>query len=222
MAQKGKLVPDPEGKALILDLRNGTILKEDRQGDSTGQLAFETYVFRFDLPKPDASGAAASFEELPISEILTAAQDSRCGGGQGHSRGQGILSSGARVFLDTHHPEIYVSSRVPGACVRRVSSGSVEPGKEPTEQRVPGTGRDIRLLCAYSCHRANGSIRSCASMACLASAFGAVRDRCLVFFTLCRTRAVSQDIGRIEEPGVARALRFSENVIVSYDPWLRR
>ncbi len=70
MAQKGKLVPDPEGKALILDLRNGTILKEDRQGDSTGQLAFQTYVFRFVLPKPDASASAASFEELPISEIL--------------------------------------------------------------------------------------------------------------------------------------------------------
>jgi lipopolysaccharide export system permease protein len=70
MSQKGKLVPDPEGKALILDLRNGTILKEDRQGDSTGQLAFETYVFRFSLPKPNEGASAASFEELPIAEIL--------------------------------------------------------------------------------------------------------------------------------------------------------
>jgi lipopolysaccharide export system permease protein len=70
LAQKGKLVPDPEGKALILDLRRGTILKEDQLGDSTGQLAFETYVFRFDLPKSAETASAASSEELSIREIL--------------------------------------------------------------------------------------------------------------------------------------------------------
>jgi lipopolysaccharide export system permease protein len=74
MAQKGKLVPDPKGKDLILDLRQGTILKEDRLGDSTGQLAFETYVFRFTVPRPDASAAKASFEELSIADILKRVQ----------------------------------------------------------------------------------------------------------------------------------------------------
>ena len=47
LAQKGKVAPDPSGKAFILNLRNGTILKEDRRGDSTGSLAFESYVFRY-------------------------------------------------------------------------------------------------------------------------------------------------------------------------------
>jgi lipopolysaccharide export system permease protein len=69
MAQRGKVSSDPEGKVLILDLRNGTIVKEDRNGDSTGQLAFETYVFRFPLNTDRASGEGQSFEELPISDI---------------------------------------------------------------------------------------------------------------------------------------------------------
>jgi lipopolysaccharide export system permease protein len=69
MAQKGKITSDPEGKALILDLHDGTIIKEDRHGDSTGQLAFKSYVFRFPLNKSGLPGADPSFEELSISEI---------------------------------------------------------------------------------------------------------------------------------------------------------
>ncbi|MBI5570268.1 MAG: LptF/LptG family permease [Desulfomonile tiedjei] len=69
LAQKGKLTPDPERKALILDLRKGTILKEDRGGDSSGTLAFEGYVFRWPLEQAGSKPSPPSFEELSIAGI---------------------------------------------------------------------------------------------------------------------------------------------------------
>ncbi len=69
MAKKGKISPDPDGKTFILDLRDGVILREDHLGDSTGALAFETYVFRFPLDKSLSEAAPKSFEELSIREI---------------------------------------------------------------------------------------------------------------------------------------------------------
>jgi lipopolysaccharide export system permease protein len=69
LAQKGKVAPDPSGKAFILNLRNGTILKEDRRGDSTGSLAFESYVFRYPLAQSGMETATKSFEEMSIAGI---------------------------------------------------------------------------------------------------------------------------------------------------------
>ncbi len=69
IAQKGKVAPDPEGKAFALDLRNGTILKEDRNGDSTGTMAFESYLFRFPLDQTNLESAEKSLEEMSVSEI---------------------------------------------------------------------------------------------------------------------------------------------------------
>jgi lipopolysaccharide export system permease protein len=69
IAQKGKIVPDPEGKALILDLRNGSILREDKNGDSKPSGAFEGFVFRYTLDRAAKQGAQQSFEEKPISKI---------------------------------------------------------------------------------------------------------------------------------------------------------
>lgn len=74
MAQKGKTTPDPEGKSLILNLRNGTILKENKNGDATGSLAFESYVFRFPLER--ARMEVPSFEELSISDIRKRVKES--------------------------------------------------------------------------------------------------------------------------------------------------
>lgn len=92
MARKGKLVRDPRGKDLIVDLRQGTILKADRLGDSTGQLAFETYIFRFPLLRPGAPASSASFEELPITEILKEVK-------RRHARGAVEDTPEARAFL---------------------------------------------------------------------------------------------------------------------------
>jgi lipopolysaccharide export system permease protein len=69
LAEKGKVKPDPKGKAFILNLRNGTILKEDRRGDSTGSLAFESYVFRYALPQAGSENARKPFEEMSIAGI---------------------------------------------------------------------------------------------------------------------------------------------------------
>ncbi len=69
IAQQGQVIPDPEDKALILNLRNGTIVREDRNGDALGSLAFETYQFRYPLHKTTSETSNATFEELSISEI---------------------------------------------------------------------------------------------------------------------------------------------------------
>lgn len=69
IAQKGKIVPDPEGKALILDLRNGSILREDKNGDSKPSGAFEGFVFRYTLDRNTAQSSQQTFEEKPISKI---------------------------------------------------------------------------------------------------------------------------------------------------------
>ncbi len=69
IAKKGKVSPDPEGKAFILDLRDGVILREDQLGDSTGALAFESYVFRYPLDKNVIESTPKSLEELSIKEI---------------------------------------------------------------------------------------------------------------------------------------------------------
>jgi lipopolysaccharide export system permease protein len=68
VAQKGKASTDVQDKALILTLRNGTLLKETRHGDFAGGLTFETYTFRYPLDQL-ASGGQASLEELSISGI---------------------------------------------------------------------------------------------------------------------------------------------------------
>lgn len=69
LAKKGKVSPDPEGKAFLLDLRDGVILRENQLGDSTGALAFETYVFRYPLDKSAMEQAPKSMEELSVAGI---------------------------------------------------------------------------------------------------------------------------------------------------------
>jgi lipopolysaccharide export system permease protein len=68
LAQKGKASPDPQGKAFVLHLRDGTILREDRNGESTGSLAFEAYTFRYPLD-PANLDTSPTLEEMPISGI---------------------------------------------------------------------------------------------------------------------------------------------------------
>ncbi len=75
LAQKGKVAPDPSGKAFILKLRNGTILKEDKRGDSTGSLAFESYVFRYTLARAGMENAEKPFEEMSIAGIRNRVRD---------------------------------------------------------------------------------------------------------------------------------------------------
>lgn len=81
IAQRGKSVPDPERKAFILNLKNGTVLREDRHGETTGSLTFESYVFRYPLSHAGLNNSQPTFEELPVSGIrrrvkeITAAKD---------------------------------------------------------------------------------------------------------------------------------------------------
>jgi len=69
LAKKGKVATDPEGKAFIMDLRDGVILKEDTRGDSTGSLAFKSYVFKYPLDRMNREKEQKSLEEMSISEI---------------------------------------------------------------------------------------------------------------------------------------------------------
>jgi lipopolysaccharide export system permease protein len=68
IAKKGKSQPDPEGKAFVLLLVNGTILQENRQGEvKIG--TFEKYTFRYPLKHASSPGSESTFEELSISQI---------------------------------------------------------------------------------------------------------------------------------------------------------
>ena len=69
IAKKGKVATDPEGKAFIMDLRDGVILKEDSRGDSTGSLAFKSYTFKYPLNRMSLEKEQKSLEEMSISEI---------------------------------------------------------------------------------------------------------------------------------------------------------
>lgn len=69
LATKGKMANDPEGKSFIMDLRDGVILKEDARGDSTGNLAFRSYVFKYPLTRMSLEKEQKSLEEMSISEI---------------------------------------------------------------------------------------------------------------------------------------------------------
>jgi lipopolysaccharide export system permease protein len=69
LAHEGKSVPDPEGKSFILYLRNGSILREDRNGDFTQGISFEAYKFQYPLDRANLNTAPA-FEEMPISGIV--------------------------------------------------------------------------------------------------------------------------------------------------------
>jgi len=69
IAVKGKVMPDPRGKALILHLREGTVISENAAGDSTGALSFESQVFRYPLADLEMQRTAKSLEESSIAEI---------------------------------------------------------------------------------------------------------------------------------------------------------
>ncbi|MHB8203393.1 MAG: LptF/LptG family permease [Desulfomonilaceae bacterium] len=69
LAKRGKVATDPEGKAFIMDLRDGVILKEDSRGDSSGSLAFKSYTFKYPLDRMSLDKEQKSLEEMSIPEI---------------------------------------------------------------------------------------------------------------------------------------------------------
>jgi lipopolysaccharide export system permease protein len=69
VAREGLVGEDAGGKALVLNLFSGTIIRADKAGDTIGTLAFEKYVFRYPLDKAGLQASTASFEELSIGEI---------------------------------------------------------------------------------------------------------------------------------------------------------
>ncbi len=74
LAHKGRVKPDPSGKAFILNLHNGTILKEDGRGDYTGSVVFESYVFQYTLPQAGTENGRKPFEEMSIGGIRNRVQ----------------------------------------------------------------------------------------------------------------------------------------------------
>ncbi|MDQ7785165.1 MAG: LptF/LptG family permease [Desulfomonilaceae bacterium] len=65
VAKQGKAYPDPEGKAFVVHLRDGTIVRSDRRGDTIATISFPSFVFRYPIQRQES----VSFEELPIEEI---------------------------------------------------------------------------------------------------------------------------------------------------------
>jgi lipopolysaccharide export system permease protein len=70
LSKKGKISPDPESNNVILELKNGSILKQNPAGETTGGLAFESYSFRFPLQLPQTLETSKTLEEMSLAEIL--------------------------------------------------------------------------------------------------------------------------------------------------------
>ncbi len=75
LAKKGKSLTDPQGKAFVLELKDGIILKSNRQGELLGSLEFESYVFRYTLDQTGLETASKSLEELSISGIRSRVEE---------------------------------------------------------------------------------------------------------------------------------------------------
>ncbi|MEW6352412.1 MAG: LptF/LptG family permease [Thermodesulfobacteriota bacterium] len=71
LAKRGKVSPDPEQKALVINLQDGTILKENRTGDSTGTLAFESYAFKYPFERAGIGDENPPLEQMSVSEMIT-------------------------------------------------------------------------------------------------------------------------------------------------------
>ncbi|MGC8602244.1 MAG: LptF/LptG family permease, partial [Desulfomonilaceae bacterium] len=69
LAKRGKVATDPEHKAFIMDLRDGVILKENLRGDSTGSLAFKSYMFKYPLNRMNLEKEEKSLEEMSLFEV---------------------------------------------------------------------------------------------------------------------------------------------------------
>jgi lipopolysaccharide export system permease protein len=69
LANRGTVQTDQESRSLVLHLHDGTIVKENQQGDSSGVLEFKSYVFRYTLDPAKLGHATRSFEEMSISEM---------------------------------------------------------------------------------------------------------------------------------------------------------
>lgn len=69
IAKTGRVASDPEVSDLILELRDGAILRADSHGSLTGSVAFRSYVFRRKIDGHDQDKANRSMEEMSIGEI---------------------------------------------------------------------------------------------------------------------------------------------------------
>ncbi len=70
VAKTGRVGSDPEENSLILQLKDGTILREDSRGNLTGAVAFKSYVFRYSAENAENKERLKSMEEKSIKEIL--------------------------------------------------------------------------------------------------------------------------------------------------------
>jgi lipopolysaccharide export system permease protein len=77
IAKRGQVAPDPRKEALVMDLKQGTILTSNSQGESIGNVAFESSQFRFPLPRPDESLTQKSLEETSLSGIMMRVSEAR-------------------------------------------------------------------------------------------------------------------------------------------------
>jgi lipopolysaccharide export system permease protein len=69
VAKTGRVTPDPQGADLILELRDGVILREGSHGSLTGSVAFKSYLFRYMAHREQGDNRRKSMEEKSIGQI---------------------------------------------------------------------------------------------------------------------------------------------------------
>ncbi len=77
LARKGRIAADSQRQALVMDLKEGTILTSNEQGESIGNVVFESSRFKFPLPAPNDALTEKSLEEMSIAGILERIEEAR-------------------------------------------------------------------------------------------------------------------------------------------------
>lgn len=77
LARSGNQVPDPEGKDLIIDLKEGTMIKSNSNGDTTGTLVFDRTVLRYPLRPAEEATPERTAEEKSVTEVWQAVREAQ-------------------------------------------------------------------------------------------------------------------------------------------------
>ena len=77
LAKRGQQVPDPKGKDLVIVLEDGTMIKSNSNGDTTGTLVFDRTVLRYPIRPAGESTSARTFEEKSVGEVWKSVREAQ-------------------------------------------------------------------------------------------------------------------------------------------------
>ncbi len=69
LARRGTQVPDADGKDIVIVLQDGTMIRSNSNGDTTGTLVFDRTVLRYPIRPAGETKSERTFEEKSVAEV---------------------------------------------------------------------------------------------------------------------------------------------------------